>query len=400
MYKKLTNHFVNFDRRFTQNFIVDSLYQSFQQALPMLSLAVYWRLIDRLFLNPNSLFPTIFNYRMPHLFDPMISQLLSSSLDYCVILIMCIALTQNYLNHRGVTAVTFPTVINFSVMFLLILVNFQWQARPTLHYLLFLLLTVMSAESYYWLEHFGKGRLSPYGFFHLGWAAIIVAGTLYLHSLIPTQIFLSSYPDLFGSYFFVHFGGLMLLALLSPVVSWVGIALPSDLITNTSDLIPVSANVNAIYQSVNASIPYPENIYSVFGTFSFLGGVGSTLAISFWLLFNQHKRYQKLGWVSFIPSIFNNNQLLIFGLPIMLRPIMLIPMMLSSLSGSLLGFIAIKAHLIQPAIFNVPTNSPRLLLGYLASQNHWPSLIAVLLIFALTLWIYRPFVRYVTQEAS
>ncbi|CAH1853385.1 PTS system, cellobiose-specific IIC component [Leuconostocaceae bacterium R-53105] len=366
----------------------------------MISLAVYFRLFDRLFLNPGSLFPTIFNYKPPHLVDPQIITAISNSLDYCVILILTIAITKNYLTIKGVTDPTFPLIINFSISFLLIILNFQWQSRPIIHFIIFFITIILISESYYWLDHFFHKKIAPYGYIHLGWATLIILLTIGVNMALPLQALQGSYLDFFSSSFFVHFLGIMLVAVLIPILPWLGISIPTEMYNNMTDLIPISTNLNAIYQSVNATVPYPENLYSVFATFSYLGGAGSTLAISIWLLFNQRKKYQKLGWFSIIPSIFNNNQLLLFGLPIMLRPIMLLPMILSSTIGSLIGFTAIKLNILKPAIFNVPMNSPRLLLGFLASQNHWPSLLAVLLVFAVTLLIYQPFLKYVTKEVN
>ncbi|MDF7627277.1 PTS sugar transporter subunit IIC [Lactobacillaceae bacterium L1_55_11] len=404
MFQSWLNKLTRWDEKFINLLIIEALYQAFRVTMPILILSVYWHLFVQLFLIPNSLFPTILGYANPRILSPQILQATNSLADFAVALILVIAFTRAYLSLRGVEDDLLPILVNFSLTVLNIGAGNQVQNQLYIQYAVILLIALVVSESYYWLDRITSYRIPPFGLTHIIWAVLVGLAMVYIQNLYNSSWLQGPFADFFSDSIFTHFWGLMGVALLAPLSAWLGWKIPIELTQIPMDLNPVTSNIDAVYQSVNATIPYPENLYSVFATFGFLGGVGSTLALSFWLLFTKHKTGRRLGQLAFIPSLFDNNQLLMFGVPVYLRPLMLVPLVLASVSSSLVGFIAIKLKLVDPAIFTVPTGTPRLITGLLASQSHWTSLLLILVIFALTLAIYRPFVlalgKEVTHEAQ
>ena len=57
-----------------------------------------------------------------------------------------------------------------------------------------------------------------------------------------------------------------------------------------------------------------------------LGGMGCTLALNIWCLFSKSKRLKTLGRVCIAPAIFNINEPILFGTPIVCNPILMMPM--------------------------------------------------------------------------
>lgn len=67
-----------------------------------------------------------------------------------------------------------------------------------------------------------------------------------------------------------------------------------------------------------------------FDTMLFMGGSGSTMALLFALLIASNQKSQKkLFKYSIIPGIFNINEVIIFGLPVIFNPILIIPFILT-----------------------------------------------------------------------
>jgi len=75
--------------------------------------------------------------------------------------------------------------------------------------------------------------------------------------------------------------------------------------------------------------------------FTMLGGSGATLCLLIGLFISyKRKSSLKLARVSLLPSIFNVNELVTFGLPIVLNPIFIIPFTLVPIILLLIAYLA------------------------------------------------------------
>lgn len=151
-----------------------------------------------------------------------------------------------------------------------------------------------------------------------------------------------------------------------------------------------TANINAFL--AGETMPY----FAFTGAMMFyaFGGTGNTIGLSLMMPFvAKSERFKTLGKLNIGPAIFNINEPLIFGLPIVLNPIFFIPLVGSSLVNGLLGilfynlgfFNALNPTISLPWVMPVVVNQfMRIgLLGGLAA-------LIVLIVDAL---IYYPFFR-------
>ncbi|MDR2834279.1 MAG: PTS transporter subunit EIIC, partial [Streptococcaceae bacterium] len=69
-----------------------------------------------------------------------------------------------------------------------------------------------------------------------------------------------------------------------------------------------------------------------------IGGGGSTLALCFLMLKAKSSQYSQLGKIALIPSIFNINEPLIFGTPLVLNPIMMAPFLFVPVINAMLAY--------------------------------------------------------------
>lgn len=69
-----------------------------------------------------------------------------------------------------------------------------------------------------------------------------------------------------------------------------------------------------------------------------LGGIGCTLALNLLMLRSKSKRLRSLGKVCLAPSIFNINEPLLYGIPMVFNPLLMIPMWLCVFAGSTLVY--------------------------------------------------------------
>lgn len=139
---------------------------------------------------------------------------------------------------------------------------------------------------------------------------------------------------------------------------------------------------------------------SVFDLYVHIGGSGSTLGLLLVLLF--HARNNETGRVAkyaLIPSVFNINELLLFGLPIVLNPIYLIPFLLTPLLQIAMAYFCIRHGLVAMDVNAVPWMTPPLLGGVLNSGS-WHGGALQLVNLLLSILVYLPFVRYAEHQRS
>lgn len=102
----------------------------------------------------------------------------------------------------------------------------------------------------------------------------------------------------------------------------------------------IAGNIAAFQQGE----PLPFLIFMVlFFTYVGVGGNGNTLGLAINMaLFAKSERYKALGRVGIVPNIFNINEPLVFGIPIIFNPFFFVPMALSSIVTGLVGLLFIK----------------------------------------------------------
>src|SRR5690625_1393792 len=124
-----------------------------------------------------------------------------------------------------------------------------------------------------------------------------------------------------------------------------------------------------------------------------LTGTGITLGLVLYMvLFAKSKQYKELGKLSLIPSLFNINEPVIFGTPIVLNPFLLIPFVLTPTLVGLLMYGAIYFGLVPPfSGITVPWTTPPVISGFLLGG--WRTALSQVIIILISFLLYFPFVR-------
>ena len=90
--------------------------------------------------------------------------------------------------------------------------------------------------------------------------------------------------------------------------------------------------------------------------------------------------------------LFNINEVIVFGLPIVLNPLMFIPFILTPLAALSLSYIAVLIGFVPAAVRSVVWTTPVLFSGYLATGSVKGILLQVVTI-TLGVFIYAPFIK-------
>nr|WP_241864949.1 PTS transporter subunit EIIC [Lacticaseibacillus kribbianus] len=158
-------------------------------------------------------------------------------------------------------------------------------------------------------------------------------------------------------------------------------------------LIMLNDNADALAKGTAATkLPYiaPEQLYQWTVT---IGGAGATVVVAFlFLFFCKSKFLKEVGRFSIIPGIFNINEPMIFGAPMMLNPYMFIPFNLVPLVLTTISYFAVKFGLVN-GFTSIPAwTLPAPIGGYLSAGNDWRMIVLIIVNLAVAFVIYFPFV--------
>lgn len=131
-----------------------------------------------------------------------------------------------------------------------------------------------------------------------------------------------------------------------------------------------------------------------------LGGTGMTLAVAFALLFVvKSKQLKELGKLSGPAAIFNVNEPIIFGLPIVMNPIIFIPWMLSPVVVVIFTYIMMSIGLAPiPTGVTVPWTVPIFFSGSLATNSIMGGVLQIINFFIVFI-IWLPFLKVLDRQA-
>lgn len=139
-------------------------------------------------------------------------------------------------------------------------------------------------------------------------------------------------------------------------------------------------------------LPYiaPEQFYQWTVT---IGGAGATLSLCLLLLFAKSTYLKQVGRFSIIPGIFNINEPLIFGVPLIMNPVLAIPFICIPLVTTTVSYFAVKWGLINGFVANVPWTLPAPIGAFLSTGNDWRAIVLVVVNMLIALIMYYPFVK-------
>jgi len=140
-----------------------------------------------------------------------------------------------------------------------------------------------------------------------------------------------------------------------------------------------------------ANIPLAGEFNNAFVT---IGGSGGTLGLCIFILFLAKSEQLKiLGKASIAPGIFNINEPLIFGLPIVYNPYLAIPFFLAPMASASVGYWAIKLHIIDPVIAQMPWPTPVGIGAFISTGGDIMAFFVALLCAAVAFIIWLPFIK-------
>ena len=154
---------------------------------------------------------------------------------------------------------------------------------------------------------------------------------------------------------------------------------------------------NQVALAAGETLPhvFMEGFWSFFVV---LGGSGATLGLVFLFMRSRAVHLRAIGKLSVVPSLFNINEPVIFGTPIIMNPTFFIPFITAPVVNAVIAYMCVKTGLVGAVISVVPWTSPAPIGAAWAAGWALSSALLVFVLMAVATIIYYPFFKMYEKE--
>ncbi len=195
------------------------------------------------------------------------------------------------------------------------------------------------------------------------------------------------------------FGGLLTVFLIT--FFWVlgihGPAIMGPVIRPFWDM-SIAENMDAF--QAGASANHLPNIFTeqFLQWYIWIGGAGTTLALVILFMFSKSKYLKSLGRLSFLPGLFNINEPIIFGSPIVMNPILAIPFIVAPLVTTTFSYILTVTEVVPMMMARLPFTMISPIAAWISTDWSIAAGLLVIVNFLITLAIYYPFFKVFEKQ--
>ena len=140
----------------------------------------------------------------------------------------------------------------------------------------------------------------------------------------------------------------------------------------------------------------------MFGEF---GGSGVTIGLVIAIMiFSKREDNRTIAGISLVPGLFNINETVTFGIPMVLNPILGIPFVLAPIATLMLGYVLTVIGFCPKAVINTPWTTPPILHGFLTTGANIMGAVSQAIAIVVSILVYVPFLiayeRYQNKQAA
>jgi PTS system cellobiose-specific IIC component len=155
-----------------------------------------------------------------------------------------------------------------------------------------------------------------------------------------------------------------------------------------------TSNLVANAAALAAKQPLPWIYTDLFRSYVVPGGSGATLPLAFYMLRSKSARLRRVGWLGIWPGIFNINEPITFGTPVIFNPVMAIPFIVITFINATVAYFAHVLGLVRATAVAAPWTLPSPILMYLATgYDIRASILVIFTEFIIPGIIWYPFFR-------
>ena len=130
-----------------------------------------------------------------------------------------------------------------------------------------------------------------------------------------------------------------------------------------------------------------------FDSYVFMGGVGTTLGLAIAMVRSKNEHIKSIGKLALVPAVFNINEPIMFGTPVVMNPVLMIPFIALPIINATIAWIFTKLNIIGHIVSLVPWTTPGPLAALLATNLNVGSMILSLVLIFTSYLAYIPFLK-------
>lgn len=237
--------------------------------------------------------------------------------------------------------------------------------------------------------------LIPSAVLTTGWLLVYIFFQRVAHTTMTQWIYTTIQTPLQG--ITDSFGGILLLALLVPFFWFFGVHGSTLVGGIAGPILGANALENAAifkkYGYVDAAHGGHIVIQGLFDQFTTVTGAGMTIGLVVFMAFMaKSTQLRSIGKLAFIPGIFNINEPVLFGLPVVMNPVLALPFFIMPPLSAGSTYLLIKVGIL-PYLngVQVPWTTPPIISGLLIGG--WKVAIWQAIILVVSFFVYLPFAR-------
>ncbi|OCQ52786.1 Lichenan permease IIC component [Photorhabdus australis subsp. thailandensis] len=129
-----------------------------------------------------------------------------------------------------------------------------------------------------------------------------------------------------------------------------------------------------------------------------IGGSGSTLVLAILYLRSRSIHLRTIGKLSVVPVMFNINEPLLFGSPIVMNPALFIPLLVVPLVNAVLSYSALHLDLVHKMAAISPWTTPAPLGAIISAAWDYRAAVLVIILIIIDLFIWYPFFKIYEKQ--
>lgn len=154
---------------------------------------------------------------------------------------------------------------------------------------------------------------------------------------------------------------------------------------------------NTLAAQAGQPLPYVTAL-GFFTTFVNVGGTGATIALALVMLNSKEPGFRKVSRLSLPTQIFQINEPIFFGFPIVLNPVFMVPYVLNALILTTCSFLLFQFNILQKPFVSVPWTMPPILGHYLVTGGDWKAAVWGAASIVIAMVVYWPFAKYAERQ--
>ncbi|UXY09344.1 PTS sugar transporter subunit IIC [Kosakonia sp. ML.JS2a] len=154
------------------------------------------------------------------------------------------------------------------------------------------------------------------------------------------------------------------------------------------------ANLSVNQAAIAAGTAIPHiYVQGFWDHYLLIGGVGSTLPLALLLIRSKAVHLRTIGRMGIVPGMFNINEPILFGAPIIMNPLFFIPFVLVPMVNATLAYFALDFNLVARVVSMTPWTTPAPIGASWAANWAFSPVIMCLICMATSALMYYPFFK-------